>query len=227
MDMRIIHIKINNLFESSPLKSRILVLVRRLAVMRVGQAGRRAGGQAGRRAGGYHRLPDGVGTNGVVAEVLQFPLMNFHGKIRATCGNILQHVGKCGPFMKTPCPDPGWKPVRLGGQAGSRTTFPPARRALIPFIAQRAALDTPIGSTDQNAIHSKVIIGIGRGISIGIGIGICHHCCEQPDKMSTRVQPEAKRKTQKPFGNPPCSVEAQQVIHMSFFTGDKHKNDTR
>ena len=31
-----------------------------------------------------HRLPDGVGTNGIVAEVPQFPLMNIHGEIWAT-----------------------------------------------------------------------------------------------------------------------------------------------
>ena len=39
-----------------------------------------------------HLLPDGVGTNGVVAEVPPFPVMNFQWKIQtcehmATCGN--------------------------------------------------------------------------------------------------------------------------------------------
>ena len=32
------------------------------------------------------RLPDGVGTNGFVAEVPRFPLMNFHGKVWAARG---------------------------------------------------------------------------------------------------------------------------------------------
>ena len=40
-----------------------------------------------------HRLPDGVGTNGVVAEVPRLPLMNFHRKMCAKCFNqILQNV---------------------------------------------------------------------------------------------------------------------------------------
>ena len=40
------------------------------------------------------KLPDGVRTNGVVAEVSQFPLMNFHGKMWAKCDNIYHHVAR-------------------------------------------------------------------------------------------------------------------------------------
>ena len=38
----------------------------------------------------FRRLPDGVGTNGVVAEGPQFPLMNFHGKMLQ---NIARFIG--------------------------------------------------------------------------------------------------------------------------------------
>ena len=85
-----------------------------------------------------HRLPDGVGTNGVVAEVPQFPLMIFHGKMFATYDNIWQHVTTCDnilqnvatraqskrnltklkemwPFCENPvCPDLVWKPANAG-----------------------------------------------------------------------------------------------------------------
>ena len=45
-----------------------------------------------------HRLSDGVGTNGVVAEVPQLPLVNFHrrcGQHMATYDNICQNVTTC------------------------------------------------------------------------------------------------------------------------------------
>ena len=32
------------------------------------------------------QLPDGVGTNGVIAEVPRFPIAGFHGKAWAKCG---------------------------------------------------------------------------------------------------------------------------------------------
>ena len=63
---------------------------------------------AGANLSATHRLPDGVGTNGVVAEVPRLPLMNFHGKMSATCEQILQnvvrkcskHVAKCGEMWQ-------------------------------------------------------------------------------------------------------------------------------
>ena len=50
-----------------------------------------------------HWLPDGVGTNGVVAEVPRFPLMSYHGRMwqhvttnMANCGNTLAlKTNKC------------------------------------------------------------------------------------------------------------------------------------
>ena len=69
--------KERNLLESNPLKSRFLV--HGLTVCDISW-----------------QLPGGVGTNGVVAEVPQFTLMNFHGKMSAKCGNILQNVTTCG-----------------------------------------------------------------------------------------------------------------------------------
>ena len=43
----------------------------------------------------HWQLPDGVRTNGIVAEVPQFPLMNFHRKICAKCYDMLQKVTTC------------------------------------------------------------------------------------------------------------------------------------
>ena len=42
-----------------------------------------------------HRLRDGVGTNGVVTEVPQFPLMNFHRKMWAKFDRICSTGAKC------------------------------------------------------------------------------------------------------------------------------------
>ena len=79
----------------------------------------------------YWQLPDGVRTNGVVAEVPRFPLINFHGNMLAKYNNMLRHMAKCGnmcalnsnydkhvrdlrPFCENPvCPDPVWKPVTI------------------------------------------------------------------------------------------------------------------
>lgn len=78
-----------------------------------------------------HRLPDGVGTNWVVAEVPKFPLMNFIGicdqnvttyykllqmlQNVATGAHIKQNITKCKEiwsFCENPvCPEPIWKPV--------------------------------------------------------------------------------------------------------------------
>ena len=79
--------------------------------------------------------PDGIRTNGVVAEVPQFLLMNSREDVKkmwqhvATCGNMWQDVATCGntcklkskmwqsvgnlwPFCENPvCPDPVWKSV--------------------------------------------------------------------------------------------------------------------
>ena len=45
-------------------------------------------------------FPDGVGTNGVVAEVPQFHLMNLHGEMLAKCDKLLQHVVKRGKIWQ-------------------------------------------------------------------------------------------------------------------------------
>ena len=42
----------------------------------------------------HHRLPDGAGTNGVVAELPRIPLMNFHVKMWANdgiCPNVANY----------------------------------------------------------------------------------------------------------------------------------------
>ena len=46
------------------------------------------------RAGLFHRLPDGAGTNRVVAEVQRFPMIHVHGKTCCNTWNI--HAAKCG-----------------------------------------------------------------------------------------------------------------------------------
>ena len=84
LGLRIPPLEIKILLESNPLKSRILV--RGLAIRPISL---------------FWQLPDGVRTNGVVAEVPQFSLMNFHGNMWAKCGEIWQHVAtynmaKCG-----------------------------------------------------------------------------------------------------------------------------------
>ena len=45
------------------------------------------------------RLPDGVRTNGVVTEVPQFPLMNFHRKMCAKCANVCALKTNCGKMQ--------------------------------------------------------------------------------------------------------------------------------
>ena len=46
-------------------------------------------------ASGLDGFQAGLGTNGVVAEVPQFPLINFHGKMWANHDNIWQYVTTC------------------------------------------------------------------------------------------------------------------------------------
>ena len=49
-----------------------------------------------------HWLPDGVGTDGVVAEVPQFTLMNFHGEMYAKCGRSSQPRLEAGELEAPP-----------------------------------------------------------------------------------------------------------------------------
>ena len=99
-----------------------------------------------------YRLPDGAGTNGVVADVPRFPLVNCHRKVYATCDHTLQHVATCDniwqhvarrahikqamttctemwPFCENPvCPDPVRKPMKIMSQM-SRLMWPYIQRA--------------------------------------------------------------------------------------------------
>ena len=118
------------------------------------------------------QLPDGVRTNGVVAEVPGFPLMNVRGQMwatcdsiwqqhDATCGNLWQHVATCAHLNQTmsTCMDYGfvallWKPrlSRPRLEAGDRwrlqsaTTMTGARlvfKANQPAASQPAARSQP------------------------------------------------------------------------------------
>ena len=44
----------------------------------------------------HRKLPDGVRTNRVVAEVAQCPIIITRGEMRTKCDNILQNVATCG-----------------------------------------------------------------------------------------------------------------------------------
>ena len=73
------------------------------------------------------QLPDGVRTNGVVAEVQQFP----NELSRQNVGNMWQNLATCRdlrPFCENPdCPDPVWKPVTLARAPGGRRPAGTAR----------------------------------------------------------------------------------------------------
>ena len=122
--------------------------------------------EEGQRGGMQHLLHDlgavsridsfrrGLGTNGAVAGVPQFPLVNFCGKMWqhvATCAHFKQtwqHARDLRHFCKSPaCPDPVWKPViedpdrSTGNFLGPESERPGLPSSDLPVAWRRRALN--------------------------------------------------------------------------------------